>query len=93
MAFEVHYQCFVVNKCANKNCSNLFLYFREGKLFQFPRQTEDKFWMEAFWLCGDCSRDFTLHWELGSEVDAIPTGQSPGLRNRRVTHIPLPGQT
>jgi hypothetical protein len=55
----------VVAKCANSNCDERFVYFRSGKLFQFPKnqkQCPNACAAEAFWLCGDCARDFTLDW-------------------------------
>jgi hypothetical protein len=50
----------VVHKCANSSCDNPFIYFRSGKIFQFPKP--EKRVMESFWLCGDCSRELTLRW-------------------------------
>jgi hypothetical protein len=62
----------VVAKCANSNCDEPFIYFRSGKLFQFPKRQRPYpsiGQMEAFWLCGDCARDFTLDWtEEGMRV-------------------------
>jgi len=54
----------VVAKCANSACGEPFLYFRSGKLYQFPRvrKTDENARVEAFWLCQDCARDFTLKW-------------------------------
>lgn len=28
--------------------------------------------MESFWLCNECSRQLTLHWEPGFGVLAVP---------------------
>jgi hypothetical protein len=58
----------VVAKCANTECGERFLYFRSGKLFQFPkkqRECPNMRAVEAFWLCGECAREFTLDWTEG----------------------------
>lgn len=58
----------VVAKCANSQCDEPFLYFRSGKLFQFPREPQqysNRGEVEAFWLCGECAREFTLDWWKG----------------------------
>jgi hypothetical protein len=56
----------VVHKCANSKCEIPFLYFRSGKIFQFPRP--EKQGAESFWLCGDCSRELTLKWNESGQV-------------------------
>ena len=60
----------VIAKCANAKCETPFVYFRSGKLFQFPRR--EKSAMEAFWLCGSCSQQLTLRWngDAGVELTA-----------------------
>jgi hypothetical protein len=67
----------VVNKCANSTCEVPFLYFRGGKLFQFP--VADRAAVEAFWLCGDCSRELTLQWRTSQGVVAVPISTAKPL--------------
>ncbi len=66
----MHRELRVVHKCANSNCETPFLYFRSGKLFQFPRP--EKRVVEAFWLCGICSQAMTLEWNVTSGVVLSP---------------------
>jgi len=63
---------FVLSKCANPDCSNHFLYLREGKLFRMevsdPSQDttvrvevrKAVIRQEYFWLCADCARHMTV---------------------------------
>lgn len=60
----------VVHKCANSSCENAFVYFRSGRLFQFP--VREKRAVESFWLCGQCARDLTLRWSDASGVVLAP---------------------
>jgi len=66
----------VLSKCANHGCSNPFLYLGLGKLFHFPRsergESQNLRSMEAFWLCGQCSRQLTLQWRRDAGVIAVP---------------------
>jgi len=60
----------VIAKCANTDCETPFLYFRSGKLFQFPRP--EKSAMESFWLCGECAQEMTLRWSHSAGVVLTP---------------------
>jgi hypothetical protein len=66
----------VIAKCANDSCETPFLYFRSGKLYQFPRR--EKSAMEAFWLCGSCSREMTLRWNDNAGVVLTAKRMQPG---------------
>lgn len=70
----------VVAECANSRCDERFIYYRSGKLFQFPKrqwQRSNGGEVEAFWLCGECARDFTLDWTDGSVRVVRRVGREP----------------
>jgi hypothetical protein len=56
----------MVDHCANPACRKPLHYLREGKVFLFSRKNyktngaglPDR--LEHFWLCGTCSREWTL---------------------------------
>lgn len=60
----------MVSKCANPNCSAVFRYLREGRLFHFELRksnslrkgsvTQNVGGHECFWLCATCSVKMTL---------------------------------
>lgn len=61
----------MMSKCANPNCSSVFRYLRDGKLFQVPAGASPKGGSDSdiakvpardefFWLCGECSRQLTI---------------------------------
>ncbi len=60
----------MVSKCANPDCSAVFRYLREGRLFHFESPisnplrtgagTRNTGSYECFWLCATCSVKMTL---------------------------------
>ncbi len=72
----------MISKCANPNCGTPFHYFRDGKLFTIevanPANAEGKQGKKAsrkienFWLCGECSSNFTLSVERQNGVVVVP---------------------
>ncbi|WP_148209994.1 hypothetical protein [Candidatus Korobacter versatilis] len=63
----------MMSKCANPNCSSVFRYLRDGKLFQVPAGASLRAAAtvasdapkpptrdEFFWLCGTCSKELTI---------------------------------
>lgn len=60
----------MLSKCANPACSTPFRYLRDGKLFEIESGvgSENSTFgakkpnrrVEFFWLCGQCSADFTV---------------------------------
>ncbi len=56
----------MLSHCANPNCKKPLHYLREGKVFLFSRKNSSKQnskpfqLLEHYWLCGECSRDWTL---------------------------------
>ncbi len=61
----------MVSKCVNPNCSAEFMYFGEGKLFEFEspssRNTRD-----FHWLCDECSKSFKLQKDGNGEIGLVP---------------------
>jgi len=68
----------VLSKCANPECSEIFRYLHQGKLFG-PSPTPEKelaaetipAMHERFWLCEKCSKEMTLVWS-GTEAKLMP---------------------
>jgi hypothetical protein len=69
----------MLSKCANPECSEIFRYVHQGKIFclaptpevetisqQLPTSLE-----ERFWLCGECSKIMTVVWG-GTTVKLVP---------------------
>lgn len=52
----------MLSKCANPVCSNIFRYFREGKLYLVDSKTQSSKSrvLEYFWLCSSCCREMTI---------------------------------
>ena len=69
----------MVSKCANPDCSEVFRFLHEGKLFHLTPapgvpSAEDGFVPSPyarFWLCDRCSKIMTMVWE-GTEAKLIP---------------------
>ncbi len=71
----------MLSKCANPACSQPFRYLRDGKLFEIetrvgadPAVGERKpsRRVEFFWLCGQCSTEFTVVNDKEQGVITIP---------------------
>ncbi len=73
----------MVNCCANPECRKPLHYLREGKIFLFSvRRSQDRQdfgipRLEHYWLCGPCSREWTLGMDGQQGVELIR------LRRRR----------
>jgi hypothetical protein len=75
----------MTSKCANPSCSSAFRYLRDGKLFQVPAGVYARYVVsrpatgksgcdEFFWLCGDCSKHFTIVVDPVLGARTIPRG-------------------
>ncbi len=70
----------MLSKCANPQCSEPFIYLRDGRLFQIdtgagPQLVTDgklPHRIEYFWLCGQCALSMTLAFERGKGVVTVP---------------------
>jgi hypothetical protein len=68
----------MLSKCANPECSEIFLHLREGKIFylaptpdvQIALGTLYPTLQERFWLCARCSKEMTLIW-AGTQVQIV----------------------
>ncbi len=74
----------MVSKCANPDCSAIFRYLREGRLFNFEVTKSNPSRVvgvhiarsyEHFWLCPACSVNMTLVKDNGS-VAVRPLGKA-----------------
>lgn len=81
----------MMSKCANPSCSSVFRYLRDGKLFQVPAADPSKSRTlerteggsardEFFWLCGECSKEFTIAVDPVEGVRAVPLHARRALR-------------
>jgi len=68
----------VLSKCANPECSEVFRYLHQGKIFHLSvpeaeasAGTSISLRHERFWLCDQCSKKMTLVW-AGTQVKVIP---------------------
>jgi hypothetical protein len=74
-------------KCANPSCTTPFHYLHDGRLFQMEtglggrQAVGDKkpaHRIEYFWLCHQCATDWTLAYERGKGVIAVPLQRGRG---------------
>jgi hypothetical protein len=64
----------MVSNCANPECSTVFRYLHEGKLFFLPLGSgghDGEQMMETFWVCDDCCRLYIVA-VLGGRVRVTP---------------------
>lgn len=69
----------MLSKCANPECSEIFRYLHQGKIFylaptpdvQIATQMMNPEPEERFWLCSQCSKEMTLIWG-GTRVKLVP---------------------
>ena len=75
----------MISKCANPACTTPFHYLHEGRLFQMetghqaaenPEHKKAPRRIEYFWLCNACAVDFTLRYQRGVGIVAVPIGQA-----------------
>jgi hypothetical protein len=57
----------MIAKCANPQCSKMLMRLDGGRFFGFPAKNKA---IEHFWLCGNCSKHFTLRLVEG-EVELL----------------------
>jgi hypothetical protein len=67
----------MIDRCANPQCSKTLHYLREGKIYLFAAHPEitkasTGCQREHYWLCGDCSRVFTMKQQMNEAPALIP---------------------
>jgi len=71
----------MLSKCANPECSEVFRYLHQGKIFYLAPTPEIHASMgvlspslqERFWLCDQCSRRMTLGWDgTQAKLQSLP---------------------
>lgn len=83
----------MLSKCANPECSEIFRYLHEGKIFYLAPTPDAQIatcmlypsMQERFWLCDRCANEMTLTWD-GSKVKVV---RLP-IRTGQVKKIPAP---
>jgi hypothetical protein len=81
----------MLHKCANPACTVPFRSLREGKLFlaeTFPSELSPEFdgnrrklhRREHFWLCNDCSSQFTLRFDPAVGMLTVPLHEHASSR-------------
>jgi hypothetical protein len=58
----------MISKCANPQCSKTLMRLDGGRFFGFPGKDKA---IENFWLCGICSKQFTLR-QIDGSVEVLP---------------------
>src|ERR1700686_2209864 len=68
----------MLSKCANPECSEIFKYLHQGKIFRLAPIPEVETVLETipslherFWLCDNCSKGMTVVWD-GTQVKLAP---------------------
>jgi hypothetical protein len=69
----------MLSKCANPDCSEIFRYLDQGKIFCLAPTPEIEAvtgeflpqFQERFWLCDECSKEMTVVWG-GTQVKLEP---------------------
>ncbi len=78
----------MLQKCANSACSSTFRKLSQGKLFlvesypsaQFPARNPDSSRrIDHYWLCSHCAGLFTLSYQKGRGIVAVPITNAPKL--------------
>ena len=90
---------FMINQCANPNCSKLLHYLREGRIFAFdmpdPRGPVISGRVarrrEHYWLCGDCMQSHVVVQSGETGVRVVPRNVAPATTEAVVTSRRLPG--
>lgn len=74
----------MLSKCANPACSTPLIYLREGKIFMMepashpsvrqegPVLVKPGTRVEHFWLCGPCSAEMTMTYDLKRGAMVVP---------------------
>jgi hypothetical protein len=74
----------MLQKCANPACTMPFRSLREGKLFlaesHLLEASDRKLRREHFWLCADCSAQFTLRFDEKRGMVTVPLDHTERLR-------------
>ena len=96
----------MLSKCANPECSEIFRYLHQGKIFCLAPTPEievaagmpNPVLEERFWLCERCAKEMTLIWggaqvtlvRLPTREAAIPQPRPPMNGIRRRRRRPRP---
>lgn len=81
----------MLQKCANPQCITSFRKLSEGKLFLLESEAAGsavlKHWdggvsrrIEYFWLCRECASSFTLAFDKGRGIRAVPLRKMPARK-------------
>ena len=72
----------MVHKCANPVCSVNLVYLRQGKLFEVEIQvTGSSAKREYYWLCGQCTMNYTLCFDGERRALAVTPLRATGDPN------------
>ncbi len=92
----------MISKCANPECGTDFHHFRRGRLYRFDLQrpmepcsdvpnaicaSKPSHVSVYFWLCGNCSRKYTVQFSSREGVAIQPLGHPPHRLNPVVAHV------
>jgi hypothetical protein len=65
----------MVSKCANPICSAEFMYFGDGRLFEFE-STSSRAARDFHWLCSECAKSLKLQRRKDGEIEVVRAEQS-----------------
>lgn len=69
----------MISRCANPACPAGFDH-REGQLFRFPKRAQDQptntHSVQHFWLCGNCSKLYSLEYIENQGVALRPNPEA-----------------
>lgn len=92
----------MISQCANSKCGRAFHYLRGGRLYRFDLRQPKEPCVDVpnaicasksshasvyFWLCGDCSRKYTVRFTSHDGVSVLPVGRLPERRNPVVARV------
>ena len=85
----------MLSKCANPECSEIFKYLHQGKIFRLAPNPEIELIVEAipslherFWLCDKCCKKLKIVWD-GTEMQLVPLASETKAVGARPL-IPVP---
>jgi hypothetical protein len=76
----------VVSHCANSSCQKPLHYLREGRIFLISRKRSSDsdsklpYRLEHFWLCGTCSKEWTIAADGTDQIKLMEIKRRRSLR-------------
>ncbi len=96
----------MISKCANPDCGTGFHYLRGGRLYRFDLREPQEPCQDVpnaicaskpsqasvyFWLCEECSRQYTVRFSTREGSWVVPLGHPPEGAGAVVSRVPEAG--